>query len=253
MLRRTAIDSTIAYILIIVFIAVFIRSAVGFGDALFGIPLLVLRIPLREVVPLALLLSVTVAAIIVAQDRKHIHVRSTGWLLAPTLLGLPLGILLLTRRHEEPAKIALAVLIIAFSVYSLLSRNALVLRSDSRVWLLISGFCGGVLGGAYAMSGPPVVIYGSLRGWQPQQFRATLQGYFLFTSLILLATYWVAGLIVPAVVHYYFYAFPVALLALILGRAVHHRLSSQVYMRYVYLGLIAIGIMLMYQTVAGRS
>jgi hypothetical protein len=36
----------------------------------------------------------------------------------------------------------------------------------------------GVLGGAYGMNGPPLVIYGSLRGSSPQHFRATLQGYF---------------------------------------------------------------------------
>lgn len=248
LLRRTPIDSTIAYILAIVFIAMFIRSAIGFGDALFGIPLLALRIPLRQVVPLELLLSITVAGIILAQDWEKVHMRSTGWLLLPTVAGLPLGLLLLTRRHEEPAKIALAALIIGFALYSLFGSNALNLRSDSRKWLLISGFCAGFLGGAFGMSGPPVVIYGSLRRWNPQQFRATLQSYFLPTGAITLLGYWAIGLMVPAVMRYYIDALPVALLALFLGRAVHHRLSSQAFMRYVYVGLAAIGILLMVQT-----
>lgn len=246
------IESAIPYILLIVFIAIFIRSAIGFGDALFGIPLLALRVPLRQVVPFALMLSVTVACLILAQDWKKVHLRSTSWLLLPMAAGLPLGLLLLTRRHEGPAKIALAVLIIGFAAYSLFARNALVLHSDRRIWLVISGFCGGILGGAFGMSGPPVVIYGSLRRWPPQQFRATLQGYFLPAGLITLAGYWAAGLMVPAVFRDYLYSLPVALVALYLGRVAHHRLSGPAFMRFVYVGLAAIGVMLLVQSAAGH-
>jgi hypothetical protein len=32
------------------------------------------------------------------------------------------------------------------------------------------------------MNGPPLVIYGALRRWTPERFRATLQGYFLPAS-----------------------------------------------------------------------
>jgi hypothetical protein len=37
------------------------------------------------------------------------------------------------------------------------------------------------------MNGPPLAIYGALRGWSTQQFRATLQGYFLVASMIAMA------------------------------------------------------------------
>lgn len=230
-----------------------IRSAIGFGDALFGIPLLALRIPLREVVPLELLLSITVASIIVMQDWEKIHLRSTGWLLAPTLAGLPLGVLLLTSNHEGPAKAALAVLIIGFAAYSLFGRSRLVLHSDRRVWMLTCGFSAGILAGAFGMGGPPVVIYGSLRRWPQQQFRATLQGYFLMAGLFTIAGFWAAGLWSSAVLHYYVLSLPVALLALFVGKAIHNRLGGEAFMRFVYLGLGAIGVMLLVQVIGGHS
>lgn len=242
-----AINSALIFVLLIVFVAMLIRSAIGFGDALFGIPLLALRMPLRQVVPFALLLSVTVAAIMVAQDWKKIHLRSTGWMLLPTLAGLPLGLLLLTGKHEGPAKGLLALIILGFALYSLLGGDRLVLHSDRKAWMLVCGFIAGILGGAYAMSGPPVVIYGTLRRWSPQHFRATLQGYFLPISVLLIASYWRAGLWVPAVVHNYLLALPVALVALLLGRAVNHRLSGHAHLRYVYLGLAGVGTMLLIQ------
>ena len=57
------------------------------------------------------------------------------------------------------------------------------------MWLIGSGFCSGILGGAYGMNGPPLAVYGSLRRWSPQHFRATLQGYFLPASIIGMAGY----------------------------------------------------------------
>ena len=60
-------------------------------------------------------------------------------------------------------KAALALIIVLFCSYSLIGRTPLELRRDSRGWLLVCGFCAGVLGGAYGLYGPPLVIYGSMR------------------------------------------------------------------------------------------
>jgi hypothetical protein len=63
------IDPTILAVLLVIFIATLIRSAFGFGEALIAVPLLALRLPLTIAAPVAVLVSITIAAIIVAQDR----------------------------------------------------------------------------------------------------------------------------------------------------------------------------------------
>lgn len=160
------------------FIATLIRSAFGFGEALVAVPLLAFCIPLEIAAPLAVLVSITIAGIVVVQDWKHIHLHSTGWLVFSTLFGIPLGLLLLTSSHQRIVKGALGIIILGFSIYSLAGRAPLELKRDNRAWLLACGFCAGVLGGAYGMNGPPLVIYGAMRRWSAQHFRATLQGYF---------------------------------------------------------------------------
>ncbi len=234
------------------FFATVIRSALGFGEALVAVPLLAFFIPLRVATPLAVLISITIAAIIVAQDWKKVHFYSTGWLVLPTLLGIPLGLLLLTSSHQRTVKGALAALIIAFSAYSLSGRTPLELRRDHRAWLLFFGFTAGVLGGAYGMNGPPLVIYGSMRRWSAQHFRATLQAYFLPASLIGMTGYWLSGLWVHAVTRYYLLALPVMLPAVLLGRVINHRMRAEVFMKYAYLGLGIIGAVLMYQAITSR-
>ena len=240
------------YVLFIVFIATLIRSAFGFGEALIAVPLLAFYIPLGIAAPLAVLVSITVAGIVVVQDWKQIHLGSTGWLVLSSLFGIPLGLLLLTSSHQRAVKATLAVIIMTFSAYSLTGRTPLELRRDSRLWLLACGFCAGVLGGAYGMNGPPLVVYGAMRKWSAQTFRATLQGYFLPASVIGMGGYWLAGLWTSAVTHYYLLSLPVTLLGVFLGRVINHRFRGEVFAKYLYIGLASIGALLLVQVMAGR-
>jgi hypothetical protein len=169
-----------------------------------------------------------------------------------TVLGIPLGLLLLTSSHQRIVKAALGAVIIIFSAYSLIGRAPLELRRDHRGWLLACGFCAGVLGGAYGMNGPPLAVYGAMRRWSAQHFRATLQGYFLPASIIGMGGYWLAGLWVRAVTHYYLVSLPVTLLAVFLGRVINHRLHGEAFLKYIYLGLAAIGALLLFQAATGR-
>jgi uncharacterized membrane protein YfcA len=55
-------------ILAILFVATLIRSAFGFGEALVAVPLLALLLPVEVAPPLAVLLSISVAAVVFVQD-----------------------------------------------------------------------------------------------------------------------------------------------------------------------------------------
>ena len=242
-------DSTTIYVLLVIFLATLIRSAFGFGEALVAVPLLALRLPVNIAAPLAVLVSITIAAVIVAQDWRRIHMRSTVWLVLATLFGIPLGLLLLTHGNHRGVKAVLAAIIIAFSGYALIWRKPPELHSDSRVWLLGCGFCAGVLGGAYGMNGPPLAIYGGMRRWSAQHFRATLQGYFLPASLIGMAGYWAAGLWVSTVTRYYLFSLPLVVPGILLGRLINHRLQGDTFLKYVHVGLLLTGAALMAQAI----
>jgi uncharacterized membrane protein YfcA len=231
----------------IVFLATLVRSAFGFGEALVAVPLLALIMPVDVAAPLAVLASITVAGMIVAQDWRKIHARSAWQLVVSTFFGIPLGLWVLVAVEESVVKAILAVVILSFSTYCLARRRPIALEDDRLAWLF--GFAAGILGGAYGMNGPPLVVYGTLRGWSPQHFRATLQGYFLPASLVGMAGYWLAGFWTPAVTRYYLVALPVVAAAVVLGRAANHRMQGRTFLVYVHIGLIAIGALLLAQAV----
>ena len=241
------VDWTLVQVLIVLAFATVIRSAFGFGEALIAVPLLALMIPVEVAVPVAVLASLTVAGVVVVQDWRHIHFRSAAWLVLATLVGTPLGLLLLIEVPGPTVKAILAAVIIAFSMYCLLYRKRqTALEDDRHAWIF--GFVAGVLGGAYGINGPPLVVYGALRGWSPQHFRATLQGYFLPASLLAMGGYWLAGLWTSAVTHYYLVSLPVIVVAILLGRELNRRMTGSAFLLYIHLGLIVVGTVLLVQS-----
>jgi uncharacterized membrane protein YfcA len=133
-------DTTTIFILLIVFIATLIRSTFGFGESLIAVPLLILFIPIEIAVPFSVLLSVSIASVIVSQDRKQIHFISAKWLVIFAIPGIPLGLFILIYGNEHFVKSGLGLIIILYAFYSLIGKRKIRLKKDSLFWLFICGF-----------------------------------------------------------------------------------------------------------------
>src|SRR5438045_5773563 len=101
-------DAALLPVVAVIFLATLIRSAFGFGEALVAVPLLALLMPVEVAAPLAVLVSITVAGAILVRDWHKVHFRSAWRLVLSTLLGIPLGLLLLTAVAEHVVKAILA-------------------------------------------------------------------------------------------------------------------------------------------------
>ena len=235
---------TLVLILFISFVASLVRSTLGFGESLIAVPLFLFFLPANVAVPLSVMLSIIIALVIVIQDHSKIHFNSAKWLILYAILGIPLGVLVLIYGNETIVKIGLGSLIVAYALYSLLGRSAYVLKEDSKLLLFICGFLSGVLGGAYGLNGPALVVYGNLRQWTAKHFRATLQAYFLPASLIGFIGYYIKGLITPEVNHYFLMALTTSIPAIFLGRYLNHKIKDRSFFKYAYWSLFIIGIIL---------
>ena len=237
-------DSTIVLILGILFLATLVRSTFGFGESLVAVPLLLFLIPLEVAVPLSVLLSIFIAAVVVAQDHSQVHFHRAKWLIVYAALGIPLGLLLLVYGDEKLVKLILGVLIILYSVYSLLAGKKKGKTGKRQPLLLICGFFSGILGGAYGLNGPPLVIYGHYRNWSARHFRATLQAYFLPASALGMIGYWWQGLWTWEISYLFLISLPVVIPAIFLGRYLNRQLGQDAFLRYLYICLIATGVLL---------
>ena len=241
---------TLAIVVAICLVATLVRSTFGFGESLVAVPLLALVVPLEVAVPLSVMLSVLVAAIAIVQDREQTQLASAAWLVGSSLVGIPVGLAVLVYANPTVTRVVLGSVIVAYGAYSLVVQPRVHLARDHRAWLVACGIVSGVLGGAYGLNGPPLVVYGNLRRWTPQQFRATLQAYFLPASMIGLAGYALRGLVDARVVRMFALTLPATLPAVFVGRWLNGRFSATSFFRYVFAGLIAIGATLVAVTLA---
>lgn len=231
----------------VMFLATVFRMTFGFGEALLAVPVLALIIPIKLAAPIAVLASIVIAAFVVARDWRHVHFRSAAWLVFSTVLGIPIGLLLLKTVSESMMKAALALIILLFSGYSLLRRQKFVLVNDRLAWLF--GLSAGILGGSYGMNGPPLAIYGSLRGWSADRFRATLQAYFLPASILGMCGYGVTGLWTTDVNRLFLGVLPAIAVGIIVGRISNRKIAAHRFNHLLHGGLIIIGILLLIQAI----
>jgi uncharacterized membrane protein YfcA len=237
---------TTIIILTISFFASLVRSTLGFGESLIAVPLFLLFLPLEVAVPLSVLLSIIIALVIVIQDHTKIHFHSAKWLVIYAIAGIPVGLFILIYGNETFVKIALGLLIIAYSFYSLFKKKTdpTTQQQNNKLWLFVCGFLSGVFGGAYGLNGPPLVVYGNLRNWTAKYFRATLQAYFLPASIIGAIGYYAKGLITTEVNYYFLYSLTTVIPAVFLGRYLNSKLNDHSFFKYVYWSLIIIGLIL---------
>lgn len=229
----------------VLFVATVFRTAFGFGEALIAVPLLALIIPIKVAAPLAVLASILIAGFVVIRDWKHIHFSSAYKLVFATLFGIPLGLLLLKYGSETLVKGLLAFVLFTFATYSLLRPSKTYFDDDRYAWLF--GFLAGICGGSYGVNGPPLAIYGSLRGWEPARFRATLQGYFLPASLVGMSGYLISGLWTQEVNWFFLYSLPAIIVGILAGRLLNRHVHAKQFSRIVNLGLLVIAVILLLQ------
>lgn len=231
----------------IVFAGSLIYATFGFGDALFAMPLLTMLIGIKTATPLMTLNGCTLAAVLFARHYKEIDWTSAKKLIISSAFGIPVGIYFLKNGNEQLTKIILGGIIIGVAVYNLwLKKEAHSIHPN---WSYVFGFFAGILGGAFNTGGPPIVLFGTLRGWTQMQFVSTLQGYFLPSDLFILAGQLISGILTKTVFKYYLLCLPFTLLAMVLGKYIRKQIPPGKFNRYIFILLLAIGILFLIRSV----
>ena len=228
----------------IFFTSTFVRSSLGFGDALVAMPLLTLVLGLKTATPTVALVATTIAIIILVKNWKIADLKATFHLVLSSFVGIPVGLVLLKGVDEDFMKSLLGVILILYGFYNLLKPHFGKI-SGHLGFAFLFGFIAGILGGAYNTNGPPVVVYGTLRRWSPGHFRATMQSYLLPTGFMILVGHGLSGLWTTQVFKTYIFSLPVVFLAIFIGGKAHEAMTQKHFDRYVNAALICMGAVLL--------
>ncbi|HZP86816.1 MAG TPA: sulfite exporter TauE/SafE family protein [Burkholderiales bacterium] len=220
------------------FIGGFVSGLAGFGTGLVA-----LGIWLFVVQP-----SVAASLVLVCSVVSQISTFPTIWrsvqrarvlpFIVPGLAGVPFGTMLLRHVSASAFRIAVAILLLGFSVFMLWRTRPRVTWGGP--WADgVVGFCGGVLGGFAGLSGPLPTIWATLRGWGKDERRSVFQSFNLTILVAASLVHAASGLFTAEFGKLVLVALPGTLLGAALGVSVYRRVSDQ---RFEQIVLVLLGI-----------
>jgi hypothetical protein len=231
------------FTLIVIFLAIFTQSLTGFGSGLVSMAFLPEILGVKTAVPLVVLVTATLEAVLLLRFRGAFNLKAVGPLILASIVGIPIGIWALRRLDEQVLLTVLGAVMAGYALYALLNLKLPELKHPA--WAIIFGFFSGLLSGAYSVGGPPAIIYGSCRGWKPDEFRSNLQGLFLVNDVLSVMGHGLSGNLTPQVWRIYLLALPVLALGILAGAAVDRHIDPRLFRKLVLILLVVMGVRMM--------
>lgn len=240
----------VCLVLLAVFIGALMRATFGFGEAVVSMPLLaLLPVNLHTSIALIGLAGLTVAAITISKGWRNLDWAILIRLAIAALFGIPAGLILVSFAPARLITCGLGVFLIIYGVYALgkpvLTKKSIKAVLNKPVWALAFGFASGALGSAYNFNGVPIVVYGTLRRWDPKQFRGMLQAHFLISGVMVVSGQAIGGFWTKQVLLLFGFSLPLIILATLLGSFLHRRMPSHKFERYVFALIVLLGLLLL--------
>jgi len=247
------LDRCEIYVGVILGFAAFAQSLAGFGFAITavgGISSLpwILHSEVYEVItPVVATLGALVGFILLLPNARNLEWDEILPLAIPCAVFTPVGIYLSSVIDTSLGTQVLAVLVLVFVAYQLLagdSKPPKALSSTPAAYLL--GTAAGIFGGAFDIQGPPLVVYGNAKEWEPRQFRSNILAVVSLNSALIVGIDYFNGKLVDF--HYSDFcltALPVVLVGVALGEKVSAIIDPVLFKKFVLGICFVLGIRLL--------
>ena len=147
-------------IFLLAIMASFIQRVTGFGFGIFVMMFFPFFLPsYGESVTLSGLLAGSTALLIVVRNFKYIRWRIMGLVVLFNVLASFVAIEFMSSLGNVTMKRCLGVMLVLIALYFLLGEEKLNMLFRSKPAQAVIGSISGVMGGMFAMPGPPVVLY----------------------------------------------------------------------------------------------
>ena len=171
------------------FAAAFVTGLAGFAFAIVAAAVWLHFLPPAQCTALIAAFGLIVQGWSVWKLRQSISPARLAPFLIGGVIGVPIGSEILRWASPTSLRFAIGVVLVAFSLYSLIRPKLPSASGAGRVTDGMVGMINGALGGATGFAGIILTIWSTLRGWTPPEQRAVFQpvgvSVFLMTALFL--------------------------------------------------------------------
>ena len=176
--------------------------------------------------------------------RKHLPLRKFLPIMLTFLLVSFFAVSILSGVEASAFKHILGGVLIALSVYFFIFNSKIHVKPSVPLQVGL-GTMSGVMGGLFAMQGPPAVVYFMASSDSRDEYMAMTQWYFFAGNVMLTLFRFNAGFITPAVGTSFLVALPAVFLGIALGAKVYNHIKVDTLRRVIYAFLAVAGLVAM--------
>ena len=236
--------SAAALVLLLVFAlgASFTQRVTGFGFGIFIMTVLPFLMPsYGEATALSGMLAVISVTITLSRMWRYIQWRKLLPILVAFLLVSFFSVRLVARVDSNLMKRVLGCILVVVSVYFFFFSSKVRIEPTFGVQVGM-GTLSGLMGGLFAMQGPPAVIYFLSCTDTKEQYISLISAYFVIGNLMMTAFRAMSGFVTPFVCKAWLAAFPAVLAGLWLGGRVYSRMPIETIRKAAYLSMAVSGV-----------
>ncbi|MFZ5647659.1 MAG: sulfite exporter TauE/SafE family protein [Bacillota bacterium] len=254
---------------VILLFSAFVSGVSGFGFTMVALTLLSLLYDIKTSVVFLAIHTLTCNIFQLVKLRNHLYIKGMLPLLAGALTGVPAGVYILKNIDPWWIKKSLGVVIITFVIqqffYSGKTENTdsptqngaggngepvppLNGSGENKKKTLpgfLAGTAGGALMGSLLSGGPPIAIYALKESQNKYYIKATLQSFFLFSSLYSIIIYFATGLMTAPLLLSSLLYLPATIVGTGLGILVFEKISFATFNKIVLAFITMLGLSLL--------
>lgn len=233
------------YCAVVLFASYALRGSTGFGGFA-AMPLLALVIPMKILVPVWTLLTISSSATLFGKDRRHVSLSMILKILPSCVLGILAGLWLFKTLDADWLTRGLGLLVSGYGLYALWQTLGSGKVQTPRAVATLASFLAGAVGTLFGtMASIFFAIYMDALRVTKEQFRGTLAALMMTLAVVRGIGYWAVGEFGRESLLLFAAALPFMFAGIFLGDRIHTGLSETTFRRTVCVVLVLSGLPLM--------
>jgi uncharacterized membrane protein YfcA len=233
--------SSIILVFIFSLLASFVQFVSGFGFGIVIMTILPYVIPYGEATAISGILAASTSIIPAIRLFRVVPWKKLTPILITFLIVSYFAIQYVSKVDSAQLKHILGVMLVVISIYFFFISERIHLKPTMPVQIGM-GTISGVLGGLFAMQGPPAVIYFIASATKAKEYIAVTQWYFLVGNIMMTIYRANAGLVTWEVGRYSMIGLPAIFIGVYLGRRVAKKIKIKLLRKIVYAFLAIAGV-----------
>ncbi|MDQ7917983.1 sulfite exporter TauE/SafE family protein [Mesonia sp. MT50] len=230
-------DIYIFLILIIgIFVGFYVQTVIGFAGSLMALPILLFGMELPDAIAYISIFYLFSSAFLIAKEWKNINRKIILRLALASVIGVILGIIVLTFTKPILLKKGLGIFILLYVGYVFLGKKKIKLN---KVGIISFGVMAGFFSGIFSTGGPLYVICIENSVKEMKTFRATMIGVLGLVTIARVPTLAISGILDFQHIKMSLLVFPVFLFAQFLGKQTFEKINENLFKKLL-IGLLCI-------------